>query len=58
MYLGFKPTQSKNTVTFVGHDNGQKATFKLRLKDEVQAIELKTAMDREIALVKKKEAVP
>lgn len=49
------PSQSKNTVSFVGHENGEKATYRLRLKTEADAKELKEALDREVALVKGKD---
>lgn len=42
----------KSTVSFVGHDDGVPASFRIRVKTAEQAQELKVALDREVAAVK------
>jgi len=54
IYPGLNPASTSNHVSFVGHEGGVSTTFKLRLKTEEDARELKAAMDREIALVQAK----
>ncbi|TCD67857.1 hypothetical protein EIP91_011854 [Steccherinum ochraceum] len=61
IYTGMTPSVAKNTVSFVGHDNTEQAAvpgsatpFKLRVKTEGEAHELKDALDRAIEFVKSK----
>ncbi|KAH7888696.1 hypothetical protein F5I97DRAFT_737112 [Phlebopus sp. FC_14] len=49
LYNGLRPTVAKTMISFIGHDNGTPASFRIRVKSEEQAAELKEAMDREIA---------
>ena len=44
-------TQTKSVVSFVGHDQGEKATYRLKLKTESDAADLKAAIDKELAEV-------
>ncbi|KAH9485568.1 hypothetical protein JR316_0002478 [Psilocybe cubensis] len=55
LYSGLKPTQTKNSVTFMGHDAGTSQTYSVRMPTETDAQELKGALEREIAFVKAKE---
>ena len=50
--MSLSPTLLKTMVSFVGHDDGAPASFRIRLKNPEQAQELKDALDREIAAVK------
>lgn len=43
-----------NVVSFVGHENGAQATYRVRTKTEEQAKDLKSALDREIEFVRAK----
>ncbi|KAF5380610.1 hypothetical protein D9615_004630 [Tricholomella constricta] len=55
LYSGLKATQTKKTLTFIGHDEtGASQTYSVRLQNEDQAKTLKEALDREIAFVKAK----
>ncbi|KAF8070678.1 hypothetical protein FPV67DRAFT_1448373 [Lyophyllum atratum] len=55
IYSGLKPTQTKKTLAFIGHDEaGASQTYSVRLQSEEQAILLKEVFDREIAFVKAK----
>jgi len=55
IYAGMKPTANKQTVSFMGHDEqGNAAPFRLRIKSEPAAQELKDVLDREIDFVKGK----
>lgn len=61
IYTGMTPSVAKNTVSFVGHDNtehaavrGSATPFKLRLKTEAEANQLKDALDRAIEFVQSK----
>ncbi|TFK26495.1 hypothetical protein FA15DRAFT_276827 [Coprinopsis marcescibilis] len=56
IYSGLKPSQSKKTISFVGHDNGVAQTYSVRVGSEEQAKELKEALEREVEIVKSKEA--
>jgi len=57
LYAGLKPSLSKKTITFIGHDSeGDPQTYSVRLKTEEQAGELKNVLEREIAFVKAKSA--
>jgi len=42
----------KTMVSFVGHDDGAPASFRIRVKTPDQAQQLKDALDREVASVK------
>jgi nucleoporin NUP2 len=39
-------------ISFVGHDDGAPASFRIRVKTPESAQELKDALDREVAFVK------
>ena len=54
IYPGMNTTASGKVVTFVGHEEGTSTTYRLRVKSEEQANELKRAVDREIEFVKGK----
>jgi len=54
IYSGLMPSQTRKTLTFVGHDNGVSQTYSIRLQNEEQAAQLKDALEKEIALVKAK----
>lgn len=54
IYAGLKPSRSKKSVTFIGHDDDISQPYTLRLQSEEQAVELTDALDREIAFVKAK----
>lgn len=56
IYSGLKPTQTKAAISFVGHDAGVSQTYSLRLANEEDAKQLKSALEREIEFVKAKEA--
>jgi nucleoporin NUP2 len=48
-----KPSTNKQTVSFMGHDDqGNAAPFRLRIKTESAAQELKDVLDREVEFVK------
>jgi nucleoporin NUP2 len=51
IYPGLAPNLQSKQVSFVGHDDGVSQPYRLRLKTEEQATELKAALDREIAAV-------
>jgi len=50
LYPGFKVTQAKKTLTFVGHDNGVAQTYTVRLPEEDQTRQLKEAIEGEVNL--------
>lgn len=52
LYPGFKVTQTKKSLTFIGHDSGVAQTYNVRLPNEDQIRELKAAIEREVALIK------
>jgi len=55
LHTGMKPTSNKQTVSFMGHDDqGSAVPFRLRVKTESAAQELKDMLDREIEFVKGK----
>lgn len=56
VYKGMNPTVAKNVVSFMGHDEGNSVPFKLRVKTNEQADDLKKALDREIEFVKAKDS--
>lgn len=47
---------AKNVVSFMGHDDGNSVPYKIRVKTEAIAGELKAALDREIEFVKAKSS--
>ncbi|KAG6335573.1 hypothetical protein ID866_3513 [Astraeus odoratus] len=49
LYSGFKPSLAKTSISFVGHDSGVPTSYRIRVKTEDQASELKAAIDREMA---------
>jgi len=51
LYAGLKLSLAKTALTFVGHDNGVPASYRMRVKTEEQASQLKAAMDGEIAAI-------
>ena len=50
------PSVAKNVVSFMGHDDGTSVPYKIRVKTEAMAGELKAALDREIEFVKAKSS--
>lgn len=50
--MSLTTTLMKTMVSFVGHDEGAPASFRIRVKTPEQAQELKNALDREVAAVK------
>jgi len=55
IHAGMKPSSNKQTVSFMGHDDhGSAIPFRLRVKTESAAQELKNVLDREIDFVKGK----
>ncbi|KAJ7163553.1 hypothetical protein C8R43DRAFT_1062569 [Mycena crocata] len=53
LYSGLKVSQSKRSLTLVGHDAESEAqTYSLRFPDETQATEFNNALQKEIAQVK------
>lgn len=51
LYAGLKLSLAKTALTFVGHDNGAPASYRIRVKTEEQASQLKTAMEGEIEAI-------
>ncbi|KAI6131685.1 hypothetical protein EDD16DRAFT_1469342 [Pisolithus croceorrhizus] len=49
LFSDLKPSLAKTSISFVGHENGAPASYRIRVKTEEQAVSLKHAMDREIA---------
>ncbi|CCM01931.1 uncharacterized protein FIBRA_04004 [Fibroporia radiculosa] len=54
IYSGMNATVSKNTVSFIGHNEGTSTPYRIRTKTEEQANALKSALDREIEFVRGK----
>ncbi|KAG2361422.1 hypothetical protein BDR07DRAFT_1472132 [Suillus spraguei] len=52
LFVSLTPTLMKTMVSFVGHDEGVPASFRIRVKTPEQAQELKNALDRDVAAVK------
>ncbi|KAJ7268695.1 hypothetical protein B0H12DRAFT_1229597 [Mycena haematopus] len=53
LYSGLKASQSKKSLTFVGHDAaGESQTYSLRFRSEDAAKEFQAAMEKEIAQIK------
>ncbi|KAJ7680601.1 hypothetical protein DFH06DRAFT_1031744 [Mycena polygramma] len=53
LYPGLKVSQSKKSLTFVGHDlTGEPQTYSLRFRTEEVAKEFQAALDNEIAQIK------
>lgn len=44
----------KTIVSFIGHENGAQATYRIRTKTEEQANDLKSALNREIEFIRSK----
>ncbi|KAK2464207.1 hypothetical protein APHAL10511_003664 [Amanita phalloides] len=49
LYPGLKVSQTKKSLTFIGHGNGIPQSYSIRLPDEDQARQLKEAIEGEIA---------
>jgi nucleoporin NUP2 len=54
VYAGLNVTRKAKFVSFVGHDNGASTTFRLRVKTEADAVDLKNAIDKDVAAVEAK----
>jgi nucleoporin NUP2 len=54
LYAEMKPSVTGKVVAFVGHENGAHMGFRLRLRSEDDAVELKKALEKEIDIVKAK----
>ncbi|KAJ7495953.1 hypothetical protein B0H11DRAFT_2226948 [Mycena galericulata] len=53
LYSGLKPSQSKKSLTFVGHDEtGEAQTYSLRFRSEDAAKEFNNFLEQEVAQVK------
>ncbi|KAJ6594188.1 hypothetical protein B0H19DRAFT_1094357 [Mycena capillaripes] len=53
LYSGLKASQSKKSLTFIGHDTaGEPQTYSLRFRTEEAAKEFQVALDKEIAQIK------
>ncbi|KAG2342478.1 hypothetical protein BDR05DRAFT_1060218 [Suillus weaverae] len=52
LFASLTPALMKTMISFVGHDEGAPASFRIRVKTPEQAQELKNALDREVAAVK------
>ncbi|KAF9241584.1 hypothetical protein BU15DRAFT_87167 [Melanogaster broomeanus] len=55
LYDSLRSTLAKTSVSFVGYDNSTPTSFRVRVKTEEQASELKQALDREVAAVQTTE---
>ena len=55
IYGGLKPSLAKTAVSFIGYENNAPTSFRIRVKTEEQAGELKQAMEREIAAIQAAE---
>ncbi|KIK92136.1 hypothetical protein PAXRUDRAFT_830235 [Paxillus rubicundulus Ve08.2h10] len=55
IYATFKPTLAKTLISFVGYENNTLTSFRIRVKTEEQASELKHALDRQVAAVQTAE---
>ncbi|KAH7925510.1 hypothetical protein BV22DRAFT_1195086 [Leucogyrophana mollusca] len=51
VYAGLSPSISPKVVSFVGHDDGVSTPYKLRLKSDEDAQDLKAAMEREVEAI-------
>ncbi|KAL4073912.1 hypothetical protein J3A83DRAFT_4357823 [Scleroderma citrinum] len=49
LYAGLRLSLAKTSLSFVGHDNGAPASYRIRVKTDEQASELKMAIEGEIA---------
>lgn len=52
LYQGFKPTlqtQPKGTLRFIGHSDGEKQTYMLKVAGEAKAKDLLALIDKEVA---------
>jgi nucleoporin NUP2 len=52
LFASLNPSLMKTMISFVGHDDGAPASFRIRVKTPESAQELKDALDREVAFVK------
>jgi len=52
LFASLSPSLMKTMISFVGHDDGAPASFRIRVKTPESAQELKDALDREVAFVK------
>ncbi|TDL26197.1 hypothetical protein BD410DRAFT_895609 [Rickenella mellea] len=55
LYSGLKPARSKNAVSFVGHEDGKTAMYRIRMKEEAQASAFMEVLDRELSQVRAKD---
>ncbi|KAG9316618.1 hypothetical protein JVU11DRAFT_2672 [Chiua virens] len=51
MYAALKPSLAKTSISFIGIENGAPTSYRIRVKTEEQAGDLKQALEREIAAV-------
>jgi len=49
LYKGLSCSLTKQSLGFVGHEDGKTVTYRVRLKDEADAAALKEAIDKEVA---------
>lgn len=56
VFASLKPTQQKKEIAFVAIDDGEPASFRLRVKNEAQAVALKEALLKEVEAVAAKKA--
>jgi len=55
VHSGLKPSVNKQTVSFIGHDEkGTAVPFRLRVKTEEAAVQLKDVLDQEVEFAKGK----
>lgn len=54
IYSGMNAKAEKTIVSFIGHENGAQATYRIRTKTEEQANDLKSALNREIEFIRSK----
>ncbi|KAI0696692.1 hypothetical protein BC835DRAFT_1305493 [Cytidiella melzeri] len=54
IHAGMNPSAAKNVVSFMGHENGVSLPYKIRVKTNEQADELRRTLDEEVAKVKTK----
>jgi nucleoporin NUP2 len=55
VYAGLRPTLAKTLISFVGYEDSTPTSFRVRVKTENQASELKQALDREVAALQTTE---
>ena len=54
IHSGMNAAVADKTVSFMGHEEGVSTPYRIRMKTNEQAKELKAALDREIEFVKSK----